>query len=267
MPAPKNMFKAALREGKLQLGLWQALTSPTTVEICGNAGYDWLLIDAEHAPNDLPLLVEQLRALEGSSSHAIVRPPIGEAWIIKQLLDIGAQTLLIPMVETGEQAASLVRAMFYPPHGIRGVGAALARASGYNSIPDYLKTANDEACLLLQIESRAGIEALDAITCTEGVDGVFIGPADLAADMGHLGNPGHPAVQAAVEDAIRRIVGHGKAAGVLTGDLGLARRYAEIGATFVGIGNDVTLLGNAARSLLREFGNVIDPKSVNNATY
>jgi len=267
MPAPKNMFKTALKDGKLQLGLWQALTSPVTVEICGNAGYDWLLIDAEHAPNDLPLLVEQLRALKGSPSHPIVRPPIGETWIIKQLLDIGAQTLLVPMVESGEQAKSLVRAMLYPPHGVRGVGAALARASGYNSIPDYLKTANDEVCLLLQIESRTGIEVLDEITCTDGVDGVFIGPADLAADMGHLGHPGHAAVQAAVEDAIRRIVGHGKAAGVLTSDLGLARRYADIGATFVGIGNDVTLLGNAAGKLLRDFANATDPKPSGAATY
>ncbi|HWU61937.1 MAG TPA: 4-hydroxy-2-oxoheptanedioate aldolase [Ensifer sp.] len=257
MPAPINMFKKALKEGRLQLGLWQALTSPVTVEICGSAGYDWLLLDAEHAPNDLPLLVDQLRALKGSSSHPIVRPPIGEAWIIKQLLDIGAQTLLIPMVESGEQAQNLVRAMLYPPQGVRGVGAALARASGYNSIPDYLKTANDEICLLLQIESRAGIAALDAITTTDGVDGVFIGPADLAADMGYLGNPGHPEVQAAVEGAIRRIVALGKAAGVLTGDLALARRYADLGATFVGIGNDVTLFSNATRKLLREFGTAV----------
>ena len=266
MPAPTNTFKQAIKAGQKQIGLWQALTSAVTVEICGNAGYDWLLIDAEHAPNDLPLLVEQLRALKGSKSHAIVRPPIGETWIIKQLLDIGAQTLLIPMVESGEQAQSLVRAMLYPPHGVRGVGAALARASGYNSIPDYLKTANEEVCLLLQIESRAGMAALDEITTTHGVDGVFIGPADLAADMGHLGNPGHPDVQATVETAIQRIVAHGKAAGVLTGDLGLARRYADMGATFVGIGNDVTLLGSAARKLLQDFSATVAKTDASNAT-
>ncbi|MCO6188495.1 4-hydroxy-2-oxoheptanedioate aldolase [Rhizobium sp. L1K21] len=255
MPAPKNTFKKALKEGRAQIGFWQALTSPATVEISANVGYDWLLLDAEHAPNDLPLLISQLRAMNGSHSHPIIRPPIGETWIVKQLLDIGAQTLLIPMVESAEMAQAMVKAMRYPPEGVRGVGAALARASRYNSIPDYLQTANDEVCLLLQIESRVGLAALDAIASTEGVDGVFIGPADLAADMGHLGKPGHPEVQAAVEDALKRIQGHGKAAGILIGDLGLARRYVELGATFVGIGNDVTLFANATRKLLDDFNN------------
>lgn len=260
MPAPRNSFKHAIREGRLQIGLWQALASPYTAEICAGSGYDWLLIDAEHAPNDIPLLVGQLQAIKGTSSHAIIRAPIAETWIVKQLLDIGAQTLLIPMIESREAAERMVRAMRYPPKGVRGVGAALARASAFNRIPDYLQTANDEVCLLLQIESRAGLKALDDIATTEGVDGVFIGPSDLAADMGYLGKPGAPEVQAAVEAAITRIRGHGKAAGILTGDLALAKRYAELGASFVGIGNDVMLLANASVQLLRDFQTVSPAK-------
>ncbi|WP_337184888.1 4-hydroxy-2-oxoheptanedioate aldolase [Shinella sp.] len=253
MPAPKNRFKQALKEGRAQIGLWQALANPYTVEICAEAGYDWLLLDAEHAPNDVPLLVSQLQAMKGSASHAVIRPPIGETWIVKQLLDIGAQTLLVPMVDSGAMAQAMVKAVRYPPHGVRGVGAALARASAFSRTVDYLQTANDEICLLLQVESRAGLDALDAIAGTEGVDGVFIGPADLAADMGFLGRPGAPQVQAAVEKALARIRAHGKAAGILTGDLGLAKRYLDLGATFVAIGNDVTLLANATTKLLADF--------------
>lgn len=253
MPAPHNRFKAALREKRLQTGLWQGLANPYTVEICAGTGFDWLLLDWEHAPNDLPLLVAQLQAMKGSASHAVIRPPVGEAWVIKQLLDIGAQTLLVPMVETKESAEALVRAVRYPPDGVRGVGAALARASDFNRIPDYLQTANEEICLLLQIESRAGLAALDDIASVEGVDGVFIGPADLAADMGFLGRPGAPEVQAEVERALLRIGALGKAAGILTGDLALARRYAGLGATFVAIGNDVTMFASAAARLLADF--------------
>jgi 4-hydroxy-2-oxoheptanedioate aldolase len=164
-----------------------------------------------------------------------------------------SQTLLIPMVESREMAETMVKAVRYPPHGVRGVGAALARASAFNRIPDYLPAANDEICLLLQVESRAGLEALDAIASSEGVDGVFIGPADLAADMGYLGKPGAPQVQAEVEKALARIQSHGKAAGILSGDLSLAKRYLELGATFVAIGNDVTLLANATTKLLDGF--------------
>lgn len=253
MPAPKNLFKQALKEGRAQIGLWQALANAYTVEICAGAGYDWLLLDAEHAPNDVPLLVSQLQAMKGTASHAVIRPPIGETWIIKQMLDIGAQTLLIPMVESKEMAETMVKAVRYPPHGVRGVGAALARASAFNRIPDYLPTANDEICLLLQVESRAGLAALDAIASTDGVDGVFIGPADLAADMGYLGKPGAPEVQAEVEKALAKIQSYGKAAGILIGDLSLAKRYVELGATFVAIGNDVTLLANATTKLLDDF--------------
>lgn len=253
MPAPRNLFKEGLKEGRVQIGLWQALGSPNTVEICAGAGYDWLLLDGEHGPSDVPRLAEQLRAMRGSPSQAIIRPPIGEAWIIKQMLDIGAQTLLVPMVHDAELAQQMVKAVRYPPHGMRGVGAALARASDFNRIGDYLQTANDEICLLVQVESRQAIENLDAICAVEGVDGVFIGPADLAADMGYLGKPGAPEVVRVVEEAIGRITASGKAAGILIGDLGLAKRYSELGATFIGIGNDVGLLANAASRLLKDF--------------
>ncbi|OHV79721.1 4-hydroxy-2-oxoheptanedioate aldolase [Ensifer sp. LCM 4579] len=256
MPAPKNRFKQALKEGRAQIGLWQALANPYTVEICAGAGYDWLLLDAEHAPNDVPLLVSQLQAMKGTESHAVIRPPIAETWIVKQLLDIGAQTLLIPMVDSKAMAETMVKAVRYPPHGVRGVGAALARASAFSRTADYLHTANDEVCLLLQIESLAGLKALDDIAGTEGVDGVFVGPADLAADMGFLGKPGAPEVQVEVENALSRIQSLGKAAGILTGDLSLARRYLELGATFVAIGNDVTLLANATSQLLCDFEKV-----------
>lgn len=255
MPAPKNPFKAALADKRQQIGLWLALASPYTAEILGDAGYDWLLIDGEHAPNDIPLVMAQLQALKGSPSHPVIRVPIGETWLLKQYLDIGAQTVLVPMVESGDQAKALVRAMRYPPRGMRGVGAALARASAFNRIPDYLQTADDEVCLLLQIESRAGLAALDEIATTEGVDGVFIGPADLAADMGFLGRPGAAEVQVAVEAALLRIQTHGKAAGILTADQSLAKRYLELGAAFVAIGNDVGLLANGASRLLSDFQN------------
>lgn len=265
MPAPKNLFKQALKEKRMQIGFWQALANPYTVEISADAGYDWLLLDAEHAPNDIPLLVAQLQAMKGSASHAVIRPPIGETFIIKQLLDIGVQTLLVPMIDSREQAEAMVRAVRYPPHGVRGVGAALARASRFNRIPDYLQTANGEICLLLQIESRAGLAALDEIASVEGVDGVFVGPADLAADLGHLGKPGAPEVQVAVEKALARIQALGKAAGILTADLALARRYVELGATFVAIGNDVTLFANATTKLLTEFHSTEPAKGATDA--
>lgn len=268
MPAPNNTFKAALKDGRAQIGLWVALANAYTAEICAGAGFDWLLLDAEHAPNDIQTLVAQLQGVSRYPVHPIVRPPIGEAWMIKQILDIGAQTILVPMIETKEQAEAMVRAVRYPPHGIRGVGASLARASGFNRIPDYLQTANDEVCLLLQIESRAGLANLDAITSTEGVDGVFVGPADLAADMGFLGRPGAPEVQAAVEDALTRIKGHGKAAGILTADQELAKRYLELGATFVGIGSDVGLLVNSTTRLISDFkSNVAAPAAAPGQVY
>ena len=253
MTAPKNLFKAALAERRFQLGLWVALGSPYVAEILSGSGYDWLLIDGEHGPSDMPRMAAQLGALRRSPAHAIVRPPMGEAWLLKQLLDQGAQTFLIPMVETAEQARALVRAVRYPPHGIRGVGAGLGRASDFNRTPDYLATANAEICLLVQIESRAGLAALDEIAAVEGVDGLFIGPSDLAADMGLLGNPGAPEVLAVITDAFRRIEAHGKARGIMTVSPEQAGQYRTLGADFMAIGTDVGCLVEAADGLRRRF--------------
>lgn len=253
MPAPENPFKAALREGRFQLGLWVALGSAYAAEIAAGSGYDWLLIDGEHGPNDMPLISAQIGVVSRSRSHAIVRPPMGEAWLLKQLLDQGAQTFLIPMVETAEQARTLVSAVRYPPEGIRGVGAGLGRSSNFNRTADYLKTANAQICLLVQVESRAGLENIEEIAAVEGVDGIFIGPSDLAADMGHLGEPGAAPVRDAIIDAFARIRRHGKARGIMTIDPDQARDYRALGADFMAIGTDVTSLVKALDGLRRDF--------------
>jgi len=249
-----NQFKSALTEQTgPQIGLWLALAGPHTAELCATAGYDWLLIDGEHGPNDLRSTLAQLQAIAPYPSHAIVRPPVGDVNLIKQLLDTGVQTLLIPMVETAEQAALMVAATRYPTAGIRGVGSSIARASRWNAIPLYLHEANDAMCVLVQVESATALKNLDAIAAVDGVDGVFIGPADLAASLGHLGNPGHPAVQAAIEDAIRRIKLAGKPPGILALDEGAAKRYIELGCRFVAVGVDSLLLAAAARNLAQKF--------------
>ncbi|SDN61432.1 4-hydroxy-2-oxoheptanedioate aldolase [Pseudomonas jinjuensis] len=248
-----NHFKARLQSGEAQIGLWLGLADPYCAELAANAGFDWLLIDGEHAPNDLRSLLGQLQAVAPYPSHPIIRPVLGDTALIKQLLDIGAQTLLVPMVESAEQAAELVRAMRYPPFGVRGVGSALARASRWNSIPGYLDKADEQMCLLVQIENLEGLANLDSIVAVEGVDGVFIGPADLSAAMGHRGNPGHPEVQAAIEDAITRIRAAGKAAGILMADEKLARRYIELGAAFVAVGVDTTVLMRGLQALAGRF--------------
>lgn len=253
MPAPKNLFKQALQDGRVQYGCWVGMADPYAAEIAGTAGFDWLLIDGEHAPNDLRSILGQVQALAGSSSHPVVRLPLGDARMIKQVMDIGVQTLLIPMVESAAQAEDLVRATRYPPQGYRGVGSALARASRFSGIPDYLPTANGEVCLLVQVENRAGLAALDDILAVEGVDGVFIGPSDLAADMGHLGNPGAPEVVDAVLDALRRIKAVGKAPGILTVSDSFIQQSEEAGATFIAVGIDVTLFAKALRDLAGKF--------------
>lgn len=247
------MFKQAINEGRSQIGLWQALASPYTAEICAGAGFDWLLIDGEHAPNDIPIILAQLQAVAAYPVEPVVRLPVGDPVLVKQVLDLGARSLLVPMVESAEQARNMVRATRYPPHGIRGVGSAIGRASRWNRKEHYLKKAADDICLLLQIESVAGLQAVDAIASVEGVDGVFVGPSDLAAALGHLGEPGHVEVQAAVERAFGSILSAGKAAGILIADQALARRYLEIGATFVAVGTDVTILARGAEALARAF--------------
>ncbi len=248
-----NPFKRALRENRTQIGMWLALANPYTAEICATAGFDWLLIDGEHAPNDIPLILSQLQVLAAYPAHPVVRATTGNSVLIKQLLDIGAQTLLIPMVETAEQARELVAAVRYPPRGIRGIGASISRVSRWMAFPDYLANGEDEICLLVQVESRLGLDNVAAIAEVDGIDGVFLGPSDLAASLGHRGNPGHPDVVAAIEGAIATILATGNPAGLLTPDERLARRYLELGATFVAVGTEATLLANSVRALAKSF--------------
>ena len=249
MPAPHNPFKAALKAGKKQLGVWSSFAHPYPIEMVATAGFDWVVIDSEHAPNDLQTITSQLQVLEGKHSHAVVRIPTGNDWLVKQVLDAGAQTVLVPMVDTAEQAKALVRAMRYPPHGIRGAGAAGARASQFGAIEDYVQTANDEVCLLVQVETRLGMENLDAILDVEGVDGVFIGPADLAADMGHPGNSAAEDVKAAIKDMLGRISESDKAAGILGVSQTATQEYSDWGAQFLAVGVDVGVFAKAMRDL------------------
>ncbi|MEX2481281.1 MAG: HpcH/HpaI aldolase/citrate lyase family protein [Gammaproteobacteria bacterium] len=254
MPVAANPFKRALAAGRTQIGLWQALGSAVTAEVCAAAGFDWLLFDGEHGPNDVPRLAEQLRAVAPFPAHPVGRPPLGEVRLIKQYLDIGFQTLVIPLVETSAQAEQLVRACRYPPQGIRGVGGGLVRASGYGRMSDYLDSADDEICLVVQVETRAGLDNLDAIAATTGVDGVFVGPADLAAALGHRGRPGAAPVQAAIEDAFVRIRRAGKPAGTLCADAALVARYQTLGCSFIAVGTDVSLLAHGGDALAARYG-------------
>lgn len=248
----ENHFKQRLKTQQ-QIGLWVGLADAYGTEIAANAGYDWLLIDGEHAPSDLRTTLAQLQSIAAYPSQAVVRPPIGSVQLIKQLLDIGAQTLLIPMIETVEQAELMVKAVRYPPHGIRGVGAALARATRWNSIANYYATAHENICLLIQIESVTGLENLDAILKVDGIDGIFIGAVDLSATMGYEGNPNHPEVQKAVVDAIQRIRAAGKAAGILSTTHEVTQQYLDLGTEFVAVGVDTSVLMNSLRDLLAQY--------------
>ncbi|KAB0621243.1 HpcH/HpaI aldolase family protein [Castellaniella defragrans] len=254
MAALHNSFKAALRGDPVpRIGLFMGLCDPGVAELLGDTGLDWLLIDGEHGPNDLRTVLAQLRALEACRADVLVRIVDHDPALIKQMLDIGVQSLLVPMVESAEQARALVRATRYPPAGIRGVGSALARAARWNGVPDYLKRADDEICLIVQAESRASLDALDDILTVEGVDAVFIGPSDLAASMGHLGQPEHPEVRAAVLGALEKVVRSGKAAGVFATRLDTARLYCQAGARFVALGTDTLLLRQSAAGLVQAF--------------
>lgn len=248
-----NQFKRALRAGTPQIGLWAGLASAYTSEIIAGAGFDWLLIDGEHAPNTLQTTLAQLQSVAAYPVAPVVRPAWNDPVQIKQILDTGAQTLLVPMVQSAEEAAAAVAAVRYPPAGIRGVGSALARSSRWNRIPNYLERANDEMCVLVQIETPRGVDALEAILAVDGVDGAFIGPADLSASMGYLGQPEHPEVTRAIDAAIGRIVKSGKAVGILHSGVAQARHYLSLGATFVAVGVDAVLLARAAEKLAGEF--------------
>ena len=262
MQLPINTFKQALQSKQAQIGLWLGLSDSYTTEICAGAGFDWLLVDGEHAPNDLRSILQQLQAIAGyPTSHPIARVPMGHGnvgeMLIKQYLDLGVTTLLVPMVDTPEQAEALVRATRYPPNGIRGMGGA--RASRFGRYPAYAHEANAQICLLVQAETQTALNNLDAIASTEGVDGIFIGPADLSASLGHVNNPAHPEVQAAIADAIVRINKAGKAAGILTPDEALAKHYLALGALFVAVGLDTTLLVRHTSALAARFKAAVAP--------
>ena len=250
---PDNAFKQGLARGDKQIGLWLGLADAYATELSASAGFDWLVIDGEHAPNDLRSMLAALQAVAAYSVHPVVRIPEGSTSLIKQVLEIGATTVLVPMVESAEQARALVQAMRYPPQGVRGVGSMLARSSRWNAYPNYLAEANDRVCLLVQVETVTALTQLEAIASVDGVDGVFIGPADLSASMGYLGQPTHPQVRAAIDAAITTIARCGKAPGILCSDETLARHYMALGAQFVAVGVDSVLLAQATRALAARF--------------
>ncbi len=249
---PINHFKRAIGAGTLQLGLWSGLSSNVTVEVLANAGFDWLLLDTEHSPNELPMVHAQLQAISRGATHPIVRPPWNDSVTIKRYLDLGVQTLLIPFVQDAAEAQAAVAATRYPPRGVRGYAAA-ARASDFGRVKDYPALCEEQLCVLLQVETPLALSNIESIGAVDGVDGIFIGPGDLAASMGHIGQTTHPEVVAAIEDAVRRIRACGKPVGILVGDEKLTRHYMAIGCTFVAVGSDVGVLARGAEALAARF--------------
>ena len=249
MPAPKNTLKAAMHEGRHLRGLWLALGSETVTEIAGRAGFDWCLVDGEHGPWDPTNIRRQLMVLAGTGTQVIVRVPVNADWVIKQALDIGAQSVMVPMVHSANEARAAVAACRYPPQGVRGNGGATIRAGGFGAIPDYTATANDEICVIVQAESRAALADLAAIAAVDGVDCVFIGPADLAADMGYRDDLTAPPVMEAVRTAIATITGAGKMAGII-GPASMTEAAVESGARLIGLGADSGVLTDALRRMV-----------------
>jgi 4-hydroxy-2-oxoheptanedioate aldolase len=252
MDLPINHFKHAIKAKQRQIGLWSHLCSHISTEILGDCGFDWLLLDMEHSPNELPHIVSQLQAMKGAKTSPIVRPPWNDMVVMKRLLDVGVQTVLIPYVQTEQEARDAVSYCSYPPLGVRGYAGA-PRASHYGRVKDYAVRAQEEICVLVQVETLEGIANLEAIASVPGIDGVFIGPGDLSAAMGHLGNPKHPDVVKATVDAFQTILKCGKAPGVLIGDEALAKHFADNGALFVAVGADQNLLRDSASSLAARF--------------
>ncbi len=248
----RNRFKAALARGELQIGLWSSLCSNIVAEIIGDSGFDWILLDTEHSPNELPSLLVQMQAMSGGTATPIVRPAWNDPVLIKRILDAGAQALLLPFVQNAEEAANAVAATRYPPDGIRGITSS-GRAARFGRVPNYLKTASEEICVLVQVETGEALAGIEAIASVDGIDGVFIGPADLSASLGHIGNPGHPEVQDAIKSAVDRLTSVGKPAGILTPNETEARRYIEWGYKFVAVGSDLGIMAKGADALARTF--------------
>jgi 4-hydroxy-2-oxoheptanedioate aldolase len=249
---PQNRFKRALAASTPQIGLWMSLASPAATEIAAGAGFDWLLLDMEHSPNELPDIAHHLRAAEGGTAEPVVRVPWNEPVIVKRLLDIGARTLLFPFVQSADEARRAVAATRYPPHGIRGF-AGTTRANRYGRVADYAKRASEEICVLVQCETRKAVADIAAIAAIAGIDGIFIGPADLAADMGHLADTQHAEVQAAILDAGKRIRAAGKAPGFLSVREDETRRVLDAGFLFVAVGSDAGVLARQSEALARAF--------------
>lgn len=252
MDLPVNRFKRAIAAGNSQIGLWCSLPGSYAAECIAGAGYDWLLFDTEHSPGDPLTVLAQLQAAAPYPVSAVVRPAANDPVLIKRFLDIGAQSLLIPMVSSAEEARAAVAATRYPPNGIRGV-SGLTRATRFGRVADYADRAGQELCLLVQIETREALSRIEEIAAVEGVDGIFVGPADLAASLGHVGKPGHPEVVAAVEDAIARIIAAGKPAGILTPDPTFAARCIALGTLFTAVGIDAGILARQSEALLKQF--------------
>jgi 4-hydroxy-2-oxoheptanedioate aldolase len=252
MEVPQNAFKRALQAGKPQIGLWSSLSSNYSVEVIAGAGFDWILLDCEHSPNDLESLLTQLQAAAPYPTTSIVRVPWNDMVTIKRVLDIGAQSLLVPYVSTAEEAKAAVSYTRYPPKGARGV-AGTTRATQFGRVKDYAKRAHEEICLLVQVETQAALDNIEAICALDGVDGVFIGPADLHASMGHTGEIANPKVKPLIDDAIRRIRKAGKAPGILTPNEADAKHWLECGALFVAVGADVGILARGAEALAAKF--------------
>lgn len=252
MELQRNEFKHAITAGKLQIGLWNSLCSNIVTEIVSYSGFDWMLLDTEHSPNELPDLLSQLQSVARGTATPIVRPAWNDMVLIKRILDVGAQSILVPFVQNAEEARRAVAATRYPPEGVRGITGS-GRASRYGRVKDYLKKANAEICVLVQCETREAMAELEAIAGVDGVDGVFVGPADLSASFGHIGNPQHPEVQKAIEDIAKRLRKVGKPAGILTPVEEEARRYIDWGYTFVAVGADLGLLAKGADALAAKF--------------
>lgn len=249
MQASENTLKARLQAKETLTGIWLSSGASGLAELAGHAGFDWCLVDGEHTAQSITDMMPQLQALASTPTSAVVRIPAAEVWMVKQALDIGAQAVLVPLVHDAEIATLMASAMRYPPDGIRGMGAAMARASGFGAVTDYVHRANANACLIVQAESRAALDNIDAIAAVEGVDGVFIGPADLSADMGYVGQPEHPDVDAAIAHIIARTHAAGKFSGVLTFNPDRIAHYRALGVGFLGVGGDVAILGKALRAL------------------
>jgi 4-hydroxy-2-oxoheptanedioate aldolase len=249
---PVNRFKQALKDGQQQIGLWNSIPGPLVAEALAGCGFDWVVIDTEHAPTDVPDVLGMLQAMAPYPVSAVVRPAANDPVLIKRLLDFGAQTLILPYIQSAEEAQAAVAAVRYAPRGMRGV-AGLTRASRFGAVPDYTRRADAEICLILQVETALALSRIEEIAATDGVDGLFIGPADLAASMGHPGALDHPAVKAAIEDAIRRITATGKPAGILTSDAAFARACMGWGTRFTAVGMDIGLMLHAARGLAASY--------------